>query len=513
MKKFKKQLSVILSLMVLCMVITGCGSNGGTKNSETGSSSGESKENTAAEAEVSEVNMALFINGAGSTQDIQLIEDGINKITIPKIGAKVKITPISASSYSQQMTLMLSGDEPLDLMVVLSREIATYASRNQIIPLNELLDKEGTGIKEALGNYYDSASISGDIYAVPTVRDLCRGGGLNMRKDLLDKYDIDIDSVKTLEDMTPVFEKIKKGEGESFYPLVISSAGNSFLQDYVSVDPLDDFNGVLLNGGIDNTDVVMYEETDDYKNMINLFRQWYLAGYIQKDIATTQEAYASLLKAGVGFSYFSNCKPGITTIAERNTGYEIINKQFIDYFATSSQVNAICWAIAQNSKNPETAMKVLNLMYSDKDVVTTLSWGIEGTHYVYMDDKNFVTYPEGVDDQSSGWTLNTSWLMGNQFLVPLWEGEDPELWTKQKAANDSAKKSMGLGFTFDGSKVKTEIAAVASVRDQYRRLLENGVADPDENLPEYISKLKAAGIDKIVAEKKAQFESWLSDKK
>ncbi len=147
-----------------------------------------------------------------------------------------------------------------------------------------------------------------------------------------------------------------------------------------------------------------------------------------------------------------DCKPGITTIAKRNTGYDIVNKQFVDYFATSSQVNVICRAIAQNSKNPEAAMKLLNLMYSDKDVVTTLSWGIEGTHYVYMDD-GFVTYPEGVDDKTSGWTLNTSWMMSNQFLTPLWEGEDAELWNKQKAANDSAKKSQALGYTFDGSNV------------------------------------------------------------
>ena len=52
------------------------------------------------------------------------------------------------------------------------------------------------------------------------------------------------------------------------------------------------------------------------------------------------------------------------------------------------------------------------------------------------------------------------------------------------------------------------MAAVQSVFDQYRLPLENGVIDPDENLPKFIQALKDAGIDTVIAEKQRQLDEW-----
>ena len=82
-----------------------------------------------------------------------------------------------------------------------------------------------------------------------------------------------------------------------------------------------------------------------------------------------------------------------------------------------------------------------------------------------------------------------------------------------KADNDGAKKSLALGFNFDSSSVKTEVAAVANVRAEYQKLIENVVADPASGiLDEYITKLKEAGIETIIAEKQAQLDAWLAGK-
>jgi putative aldouronate transport system substrate-binding protein len=74
--------------------------------------------------------------------------------------------------------------------------------------------------------------------------------------------------------------------------------------------------------------------------------------------------------------------------------------------------------------------------------------------------------------------------------------------------NKSAKRSKALGFGFDPTPVKTEYAAVTNVVTQYKMPLETGSVDPDKVLPEFISKLKAAGIDKVIAEKQKQLDEW-----
>jgi len=100
-------------------------------------------------------------------------------------------------------------------------------------------------------------------------------------------------------------------------------------------------------------------------------------------------------------------------------------------------------------------------------------------------------------------------MLGNQFLNYLWETENPSKWEQFKQFNEGVVISPGLGFVFDGDEVKSEVAAVVNVDKQYLIALESGSVDPDVVLPEYIKKLKIAGIDKIIAAKQAQFDQFL----
>ena len=512
-------ITVVLAVCMICVLGSACDKKTDVENEVTTEKTTDSTQEEVTQEATQEVMdektveilMALPIFGAPNTNSLPSVQDAINEVAVEKANVKVKIEPISFGSYAQQMILMLSGDETLDLMMLTKNELSTYANRSQIIGLNDLLDEYGKGIKEQLGDYINATSLSGEVYALATIRAFCRGGGFNVRDDLIEKYNIDTSAVNTLEDMTPIFATIKEGEGEGFWPLVVSTGGTSFLDTIILFDQMGDNNGVLIDRGVTNTEVVLGEATQQYKDAITLFHDWYEAGYIQSDIVTSQESYHTMIKSGMGFSYMTNSKPGIEETAKRNTGYEMTNIKVLDYSATTDDVISINWAIAQTSENPEASMKFLNLMWTDADVETILTWGVEGENYV-INDEGFATYPEGVTADTNGWSLNASWLMGNQFLTPHWEGEQADLWDLQKAANDSATKSLALGFTFNNENVKTEAAAVDAVRSEYKMSVENGVGDPETMLPEYIQRLKDAGIEKIIAEKQAQLDAWLANR-
>ena len=68
-------------------------------------------------------------------------------------------------------------------------------------------------------------------------------------------------------------------------------------------------------------------------------------------------------------------------------------------------------------------------------------------------------------------------------------------------------------FLFDATPVMGEYTEVSRIVSEYKPALENGAVDPDIILPEFISKLKAAGIDKIVDEKQKQLYKWVEDNK
>lgn len=511
---FRRGFTCILAVVMLMILVTGCGNSAAPSGSDTPLTSNDKPGDTPANQEKpAEIVMALCADNSPHTADAPLIEEAINELTLNKINTKVSLQLYPYSSYDQQITLMLSGNEPLDLIYVNNSNYSSYVSRNQLLQLDDLINEYGSGIREALGDYLEASAIDGKLFIVPTIRDLAKCYAVNMRKDLADKYNIDTSALKNIYDLTPVLKKVKEGEGENFYPLVTAAAGRSILSYYVTYDPLGDSIGVLLNDGLDNTKVVLYEETEEYRDLVKLVHDWYEAGYIMRDITTTQEGYASLLKAGKGFAYLNGAKAGYAEQATRNVGSPILTIPLTDYIATTASVTQVNWGISVTSKAPDAAMKYLNMMFSDKDLVTLLCWGIEDKHYV-IDNEGFAYYPEGVDGNSSGWTLNMGYAMGNQFLAPLWKGEQPNLWEQMKKDNETAGRSKALGFTFNSESVKTELAAVNSVRSQYRLLIECGLSDPDSGIiDEYIAKMKEAGVEKVLAEKQAQLDAWLANNK
>lgn len=465
----------------------------------------------AAADEPSTVKMAFIIFG-NAPKDIQVVEDAINKITVAKINAKVKLMPINISAYSQQMTLMLSGGEQLDLMALLSGDFAKFVNSGQLLPMDSYLKNEAKGIATTLGkDFLKSGIVNGKTYAVTNLRDLAQGYGFIMRKDIADKYKINPKQIKTLNDLTKVFATIKKNE-PNMYPLIPASTNGSVLNIFGNgrdlVDPLTDGYGVLMlkDKGLK---VIDWYETKEYKARLDLIRSWSQAGYILPDAATNQETQFALVKAGKGFGYLVPTKPGFIGQESRNAGVELAVADIAKPVSSTSNLQIIQWSLTRNSKNPSAAMKMLNLFYTDSQVANLIAYGVEGKHYVETSTKNVIDYPKGMDASSQPYQIGVQWEFPNQFITHIWKGDSPTLWSDMDKFNRTAQRSLAYGFTFNPTKVKTEEASLTNVTNQYVKSIESGAVDPNKILPEFISKLKAAGLNRVIAEKQKQLNAWV----
>jgi ABC-type sugar transport system, periplasmic component len=498
----KKSLAVSSALLLsIALTLSACGGN---NNKNSGSENTGTNGSSAPSGKVEQLTVAF---PSTSPKDLQLIEDAINKITEQKIQARIHLVPISGGEWVQQTNLMLTSNEKLDLMFVSGALYNSMVSKEQLIPLDELLGKYGEGIKTAVGeDYLSAAKVNNQIYAIPTVRDMAADYGITMRKDLIDKYNIDTGAIKTLDDLSNVLKTIKDGEG--FAPLIPSSPGQTYLDNYLFYDRLGDGIGVLP--GYDNgLKVVNLYETQEYKDLLSRLRDWYQQGYIMKDSATNKTTTWELIKSNKGFAYFAGMKPGFAEQESQAAGTTLVTAELLPAVAMTSTVTGAMWGVPVNTKLEDKAVQFLNLMYSDKDIVNLLDWGIEGTHYVKAQgEENVIDYPAGVDAATTGYNMPLGWMFGNQFLSYVMKGNDPDIWSKMSEFNQAAKRSKALGFGFDPTPVKTEYAAVSNVITQYEMPLETGSVDPEKVLPEFISKLKAAGIDKIIAEKQKQLDAW-----
>ncbi|MNZ65888.1 hypothetical protein D3C78_840890 [compost metagenome] len=161
-------------------------------------------------------------------------------------------------------------------------------------------------------------------------------------------------------------------------------------------------------------------------------------------------------------------------------------------------------AISTTSQAPELAMMFINLLHTDLYLNNLLNFGIEGKHYMKVDDHIIRS-----TEQTENYNLGASWMFGNQFLNYVWDTEKPDKWEQFYSFNQNAAISPGLGFVFESDSVRSEVAAVVNVNRQYQAALETGSVDIDKVLPEYVAKLKAAGIESIIKEKQKQFDLFL----
>lgn len=463
-------------------------------------------------ADLPELTMAFFVFGQ-PMKDMDLVQAEVNKIAAAKIGATVKLMPVSIGAWTQQANLMLASGEKLDLIVTGTggSNFAAQVSRNQLLPLDDYLSKVGAGIKAAIApEFLGAAKVRGKTYAVPTVRDYAAGLGFNMRKSILDKHKIDPKSLKTYADVEKVLRLIKEKEPQ-LAPLMPGVVGQSLVDYLYTWDTLGDRFGVLPETG-KTLKVVNLFEHPDYVKAVNTVRGWYQSGLVLKDASTNKDTWVSLVRADKIFAVATTLKPGIDAQTSKEAGETMVTIPMIAPQSTTSNVINIMWAVPRNSRNPEKAVAFLNLMYSDPAIINLLDWGIEGRHYVKT-PAGVLDYPAGVTSDNTGYGLAMGWLFGNQLMSSVWKGDSPTLYKDMEAFNTAAVKSKALGFVFDATPVKTEYAAVTNVYNQYKLGVENGLLDPAEILPAMNQKLRAAGLDKILAEKQKQLDAWVADNK
>lgn len=171
-------------------------------------------------------------------------------------------------------------------------------------------------------------------------------------------------------------------------------------------------------------------------------------------------------------------------------------------------------AISATSKHPEEALQVLNLVWKDSDLSNLLAYGIEGTDYVIDEERSTEDMKSVIPNSGK----EQKWAIWHNYLGPLWDQWD-STWNRKEALekmqeeNQHAKVASTLGFYFDSSSLKAEVAAVSSTVKEYTANLNVGsVADVDAYLAEAYAKLEQNGINKIIDEANRQYEEWKANR-
>ncbi|MGE5613284.1 MAG: ABC transporter substrate-binding protein [Bacillota bacterium] len=521
-------LALLLAVMLLSGILAGC-ANSGSAGEGSGSGSGAAEKTAvdkgsaaAPQEEVQKVIMA-FITFNKVPDDMTRINNAVSKLTREKANIEVELRPYGPADYVQRVNLALAGGEKMDLFLPGLGEFPSYVSKNQAYPLDDLIAEYGKEMTEILyrdfGNdIYKATTMNGHIYAVPVNKGMALPLSFVYNADMLKETGYTADDINTVDDLPKVFDAIKEKFPDviPFAPINVNPSDTNLvwlLRCTGEVDQLTDPSGVGVVIGNSGKVVNLYE-TDLFKNGVKMMRDWYLKGYMQKDVATTPTNFLEMVSSGRAFSClggYSGREAGKQLSAMANKNIEM--KRVTPFYFDTSAVNQVVWMISSITKVPEASMKLLNLVYSDADVLNMILWGIENEDYVKVDEHH-VRYPDGKTADTVGYTAALcSGLMGSESLQYQAEGiswDDIEFKLNE---NKTTKRSPYFGFIFDPKDVKTELSAINSVRDRYLPVLICGAVDPDTTLPKFIQELNDAGAQTIIQKKQEQLDKWLAEQK
>jgi putative aldouronate transport system substrate-binding protein len=527
----KRFLSLAMAVMMI-LSLTACGGNKSTTSqesksdvtlgatgaaeSDTSQQEGTASTNSTIDFEEDPYTLTVCYPVLSETQpDLPLIQEAINEITLREINVKVQFEAVGLFSMANVYALKASSQEKMDLMMLMPgyNYMANFVTSNMIRPIDEELNQWGSSIKEIIGDYLVAGNFKGQQFGIPQNKDFFANGyGFNISVPLCEKYNIDIDSIKTIEDLEAAFEIIHQNEPDITVVAPEQSRGLIASSLIGKIDALGTTVATLEQESDGSLKVVASVDREETVAAAKKVREWYEKGYISRDVTTAQESGSQMLGAGKVFATASPSLGAAMGGKQNGVSYRgVLMDDGVTRITGDSQM--LIWAVSSSCERPDKAIQFLNLAFENEELGNLFQFGIKDNHYKLLED--------GVVeiDNAAGWTNNWN-LLGdyNKMYVRSdtveASGVSAKDFRKLVAQwNDNVKTSPAYGFTFDPVNVRTEIAACDSVIDEYGKAIGNGAVDPEKELPKQQQKLRDAGIQTILDELQKQLDEWTAAQK
>lgn len=442
-------------------------------------------------------------------------KDGIAAIneylTEKEIGAQIDVTVYEWGAYEENFRRMINGGDYFDIMFAWGSAYNQFVHQGAFLDITEKVKTVTPDLYKTIPeNLWKGAQIDGKIYAVPAYKDSSLTQYWYFDHELVEKYNIDVKSVHTMDDLTPIFKTVKEGEGEDFYPVQLNKPNpwNGFWNDFDDLGTGLPFVGVKIDD--ESRKVVNVLEDETILHNLGLLRDWYEAGYINQDANVYEDSYKQ--------SFFGSGQGWPAAAAGWATDQGIKQYDLTDPIDgplyTSGTVQGSMQAIYQGSKYADEALKVLELANTDTKMRDMMSWGVEGVDFEYVEKKlaDGSGTRKAVHQLTTTWTAGwTNYSQGSNFVrTPSDADADDTMLEEIKAQNDAAVESVCMGFVMDIAPVQNELSACTQIWNTYKPDMLTGARDPKELVPTIQQELKEAGFDTILEEAQKQVNNFFA---
>lgn len=494
MKNNKRKLAAVCAAVMAASCVSGC------------------MNNTASDKKV---RLKYVMIGPGMQADSKKVWAKVNEQIAQKgVNAEVDFEIIPLSEYAQKFMLMTSAREQIDIASNYGLDFGNEVRNGTFEPLDELLDKYGKDIKEALPDWlFDYQKVDGKLYGIPAYQPLYNTRGAFFFKDEAEKY-LDLDALKASFEKTPYFNE-ETYQILTKYLQDLKANGSKFTDTTIlNLTGYDNITGsYAIVRGEENPKVVCPYITDEAKIRYKYAREWYKKGYTREDaISATDRNGVVGQRDGYPF-WDETYDPHTAESLSKKYNTEIIGIPYNEkeYAATSLSAKGV--SIAAASEYKDRAMQALNLIESDKDIFNLLTYGIEGENYTKISDDRIETKYQSsptVDDKYGLY----GWIVGNTSLSYLTQTQPDDYKTWFTETYNTDFRSPLIGFVADTSGIQDYITQVNAVIAKYLQPLNSGIhEDWETQFDNFRAEMDKVGNKQIIETLQKQVDDFLENKK
>jgi putative aldouronate transport system substrate-binding protein len=448
-------------------------------------------------------------------KDFDLVYAELNKKFQEKLNATVSVSFLSWAEHGQKYPLLFSGGEDFDLIFTAAQwaHYETTAAMGGFHALEpEFIQTYAPGIYKTVPKVgWDQAAIAGSVYMVPQYQNEFNADVVALRGDIMAEYGYA--DIASLDQLVSFYRSIAADQARSgISPMGNASGG--MLYDYFRQNGM-----AVMPGSISEFFIFHTQDPSDtavtflldwplFERYCREMKTYYEQGFWSKDsLASTDQRQDGLLR-GSSASMTWNIGSVKTYADEANKAHPEWHVSLYDLYPSMPKgvkpyINN-GMALNAASRKKERAMMVLDLLYTDKEIHDLALYGIEGVHWKPVGGDQYEKLARSADFSPSAycnWGWNNQNLQRTEY-VPNPTPVDQKAAALEAAWNRNIKPEHVFdGFSFDKSRITSEVAMVESLIAEYYTPLISGMAgEVAPALQALRTQVQNAGIQKIINE-------------
>ena len=414
MKKSKKCLSLLLTMIITSAAILGC-----SGNSSTNSTNAENTDTPTAEvSEQESPKTSSELKGPGNVTlsflgfslDFDPNTDVMAEVIEETTGYHTEYSMLPSDGADEKLIADVAGGVKYDILKVTADQFQKLQSQGALMPLNDLLDQYGQDIVAGLAdeNMWTAFSDdSGNIYGIPFMNEYpLQRGFIACRMELMEAAGI-TELPTNLEDFYNCLVTLKKYYGDDY---IILSAHNGW--DEVCKCIASSF-GIYSDWMVDENGQVYYmTEHENFDDYMNFMKKLYDEGLLDSEFAvntgdTVHEKLASG-RAIMGSSDHSSQIAISTSLIDN----QMLSMDDIGYICPLEGSDGTCTYLAgdgvnyvtcipKSSENAADAVNYMNLKVQNQEYICI---GEEGVHFEFDEEGNYIPImPTFTDEKGNAW--------------------------------------------------------------------------------------------------------------